>query len=142
MRRPIVWIALALLSAPFAAEEVRVYTNADLPAPVAVTADPRPLVEPDPAGWDFVIAFIERERARLEAQAAREADRRVEREPQIEERIFYLTERPYCYGYRCRDRRRPPQVPREREPERPGPSPETRARLDAIVERHTPPPRL
>lgn len=62
-----------------AAEPVRVYTNADVEAlePLPVSGEPCEPDQPcDLGGWDFVIDFIERERARIEADRTFELEHR------------------------------------------------------------------
>lgn len=56
-----------------------VYTNADLERlePLPVTGEPCEVAERcDPGGWDFVIDFIQRERARIEANRRFELEHR------------------------------------------------------------------
>ncbi len=93
---------LSLLGTAVADDEVRLYTNADLekfgPPPDAMTR----VVQDDDRGWEFVTAFLERERARLDADRAYELNwRRLDLEEQVldrRDRSLYLS--PYVsYPY-------------------------------------------
>ncbi len=100
-----VLIVLLLSAGPSAAEtesKDRVYTNADLEElpEVSVSA---PLAPTDGAGWDFVTAFIERERARIDADRQHALDLQfveseTERDRETGER-YWIPGPGYGYGY-------------------------------------------
>ncbi len=93
----------------------RVYTNADLEVLPEVTVS-TPLEPIDGAGWEFVTAFIERERARIDADRQHALDRQfveseTERQEPTGERYWFPGPGYGFYGFYPAPR--PPEPPAE-----------------------------
>jgi hypothetical protein len=94
----VVWFVSVALAAAENGEPARVYTNADL-LPFGPPSTPVPAVVQEDPGWTFVVDFIERERARIDAERALELERRHAAVAEAEAARDGAAVYGYGYGY-------------------------------------------